>query len=209
MRIIIGKSGNQCFKIGESNVSREHAEVEIDEQTGVGFLRDLNSTNGTFIRDEETGDFRRISKVNIHPLSYICLGPDNSKGCSFYVHQLLNPGNYQQEMEYIKRKDEEIDNKLEEVNKRLNYFYILVFVLNIVIVAVSCIDSISEGIRWQILRIVPLVSTGVATFFKMYDPRKVLSKKKDSFHHCPNPICHNKLRSVDIENMSCPVCKSI
>ena len=55
MDIIIGKQGNQPFKLTESSISRQHALFHLDETTGKMFLRDSNSTNGTWVlaRDGE------------------------------------------------------------------------------------------------------------------------------------------------------------
>ena len=49
MDIIIGKQGNQPFKLTESSISRQHALFHLDEATGKMSLRDSNSTNGTWI----------------------------------------------------------------------------------------------------------------------------------------------------------------
>ena len=49
MDIIIGKQGNQPFKLTESSISRQHALFHLDEATGKMSLRDSNSTNGTWM----------------------------------------------------------------------------------------------------------------------------------------------------------------
>ena len=57
-QFILGTEGNQPFEIKQTGVSHQHARVTIDDN-GVWTLEDLNSTNGTFVRDEN-GDMRRV-----------------------------------------------------------------------------------------------------------------------------------------------------
>ena len=62
MAIIIGKEGNQPFVITSAGVSRKHAQITIDHETW--FIEDLNSTNGTFVQNED-GDYIRIINMQI------------------------------------------------------------------------------------------------------------------------------------------------
>ena len=59
MDIIIGKQGNQPFKLMESSISRQHALFHLDEATGKMTLKDSNSTNGTWILARD-GKFKRL-----------------------------------------------------------------------------------------------------------------------------------------------------
>lgn len=59
MDIIIGKQGNQPFKLTESSISRQHALFHLDEATGKMTLKDSNSTNGTWILARD-GKFKRL-----------------------------------------------------------------------------------------------------------------------------------------------------
>lgn len=59
MDIIIGKYGNQPFKLIESSISRQHALFHLDEATGKMTLKDSNSTNGTWILARD-GKFKRL-----------------------------------------------------------------------------------------------------------------------------------------------------
>ena len=60
MDILIGKFGNQPFKLTEPSISREHALFHLDEATGKMTLRDNNSTNGTWIMSA-SGSFKRLT----------------------------------------------------------------------------------------------------------------------------------------------------
>ena len=69
MDIIIGKQGNQPFPLTESSISRHHAILHVDDKTGKVYLRDNNSTNGTYILNNN--NFVRIFKeipVTLHEL---------------------------------------------------------------------------------------------------------------------------------------------
>ena len=51
--IVLGREGTQPFKIKNEDVSRQHAQITIDDH-GEWVLEDLNSSNGTFIRNENS-----------------------------------------------------------------------------------------------------------------------------------------------------------
>lgn len=59
MDILVGKCGNQPFKLTEPSISREHAWFHLDDATGKMTLRDNNSTNGTWIMAND-GKFKRL-----------------------------------------------------------------------------------------------------------------------------------------------------
>ena len=85
--------GDQPFKIKGIGVSKVHARVTIDDY-GQWILTDAGSTNGTFIRNEFTGDLMRVGPngVQISEMTFIVLAADNSAGCCFYAKQLIAPG---------------------------------------------------------------------------------------------------------------------
>ena len=58
-KISIGRSLENVIVIPDPTVSRHHAVVE-KKPDGTIVIRDLGSTNGTYIYDEETGVFRKI-----------------------------------------------------------------------------------------------------------------------------------------------------
>ena len=59
MDIIIGKYGNQPFKLIESSISRQHALFHLDEATGKLTLNDSILTNGSWILARD-GKFKRL-----------------------------------------------------------------------------------------------------------------------------------------------------
>ena len=53
---LIGREDYCSLKIAEDSVSRSHAEIRLDEESGGHLLIDLCSTNGTFLDGERLGD---------------------------------------------------------------------------------------------------------------------------------------------------------
>jgi predicted component of type VI protein secretion system len=61
-----GRSGDNDFHIPEDSVSGHHCEIELAE--GVATVRDLGSTNGTFLNG------RPIRQARVWPGQVLCLG---------------------------------------------------------------------------------------------------------------------------------------
>lgn len=92
-KIIIGKQGDQKFPIKNAGVSRQHASITIEG--GHWILEDLDSTNGTFVRDDN-GLYQRVSRVEIKEDTMVRLGDESSNGYAFMAHHVVedDPENY-------------------------------------------------------------------------------------------------------------------
>lgn len=207
-RIILGRNGNQPFEISGSCVSREHAEITIDDH-GIWTLKDLDSISGSFVRDEKSGIMKRISCVTITPMSFICLGPENSTGCFFYARQVLNPGNFSDELEYMNDKEDEFDREENTLVKKGRTIKLIAQLLLAALVFVVS-GFIFKGDSGSMMAI-RLVLTGLVPFFVpfVYDEKKIekdLKQKRKRFHHCPNPECSNVLKIDDIKKFDCSKC---
>lgn len=74
MDILIGKQGNQPFKLDEASISRQHALFHYDKLTGKMTLRDNNSTNGTWLLGSD-GKFKRlVGETMVRPNTLVRLG---------------------------------------------------------------------------------------------------------------------------------------
>lgn len=208
MQVILGTEGNQPFKIKGEAVSRKHAQITTN-QYNEWFLEDLDSLNGTFVRQESNGELTRVGKIQITPMTFICLGPDNAKGCSFYARQVLKEytGNYKEEYDYLNDIEDRYDQKFEDLERTILNEKKLIFAINILVVIVSLIPQIDSEIRMNMLRIVPTISAGFAAFYDAGGKKKRLNEERNKFHDCPNPTCSNKLRTSEIRNMRCSKCK--
>lgn len=200
---IIGRQGDQPFKIAQEGVSREHARLTIDD-SGKWVLEDLNSDNGTFIRNED-GDLEQISKKVISESTYICLGPDNINGCKFYARQLIAPKDYQKEFDYLEEIDDDIETRLEKAEDKSKLIRKAITIISMVGFFGSFIVE-DNGFRTMLLR-VSTAATGVSSMF--YDPnkqKKQLKGLREKLFGCPNPACSHHLSSKEVRNRKCAKC---
>lgn len=203
--IILGTGGNQPFEIKQAGVSREHASITIGDD-GTWTLADLGSTNGTFVRTED-GELRRVSKMTITPMTFICLGPDNSNGCSFYALHVKTPNNYYREFEYLNNLEDKFDEKATKAERKNRAVKVTIALTSLVAFVGSFLTEGHHILQLMLLRVGSVVS-GVSTMF--FDPRgseKKLKAEKERFHRCPNPACSHVLRSDEIRDMQCGKCK--
>ena len=225
MTIILGKEGQQPFNIFQTGVSRQHAKVTIDEQNQ-WFIEDLGSANGTFVRRESDGTLVRVGKLQITPLSYICLGPDNAHGCRFYARQVLpdNAGRFNDEFVYMNEKMDIYEEKIKKVERTHKFFKYVIFFVNILVIIVSIagpkiilktddngipVPLIDSETNFWLLRICCFTSIAIYTFF---DPQKLykrIEQQRRKYSQCPNPDCGHVLSSFDVREYQCPRCKNI
>lgn len=210
--ITLGKSGDQPFKIKGIGVSKVHATVTIDDY-GRWILADCNSTNGTFVRNETTGELMRVGPqgMQISEMSFIVLGADNSAGCCFYAKQLTNPGDYVDEHLYMRNKKLEFDQEEENVTKRAKWVRLTIFIVMLVFtigtVFWQLADPKSTGMMFHVYRGLSLLTMGATTFYDAQGKRSKIIKKRKLFSQCPNPECDRKLSSDEIENLKCGRCQ--
>lgn len=74
-QIIIGRHGNQPFPIQDDTVSGQHAIFTFDETTGLMYIQDNGSTNGTFIKRGGGPFVRAVNSEYIDQNCIIRLGP--------------------------------------------------------------------------------------------------------------------------------------
>lgn len=206
--IRLGRDGDQPFEIKATGVSSQHAKIEIDDY-GNWWLEDCNSTNGTYVRNEN-GDLVRWGRDRITPHSFICLGPDNAKGCSFYAHQVKDYENYLEDFQFMQDKEDEFDRKKEELDAKMKKMRIAGPILALVVVfGVTGIPFINEmlGEHAMTIRIAMSSLSGILT--TLYDGsgrKNQLKDEREKWHHCPNPSCSHMLKSSEIGKMQCSKC---
>ncbi len=207
--IKIGKEGDQPFEINASGVSRIHAKIEIDDD-GVWWLEDCNSTNGTFVRDGN-GNFKRWGREIITPQSFVCLGPDNSKGCSFYAHQVKDYGNFLEDLQFMQDKDAEFDKKEVELENKIKKLRIMGPILVLIgvfgITGIPFINELLGNYAMEIRIGLSSLSGLMTTFYDGSARKKQLREEREKWHHCPNPLCSHKMKSNEINNMQCSKCR--
>lgn len=212
-RVVLGRKGDQPFLISQDGVSSEHAQIEIDDQ-GRWWLEDLGSTNGTFVRDDD-GELRSLGnkgRLQITEMSFICLGPCNSKGCSFYAKQAVNGGDLKEEYEFLNEKKEQFDQQTERIEKTAWKVNLLKIVLPPVLVALSFLISsnTNNGLFWMLRMSCSAIPSGLIHL--LYNPKKkkkALEAKQKKYFICPNPQCSHVLKNIEIEDFKCKSCKNI
>ncbi len=203
--ITLGTGGNQPFEIRQAGVSREHATITIGDD-GTWTLADLGSTNGTFVRNGN-GELRRVSKMAITPMTFICLGPDNSNGCSFYAIHVKTPGNCFREFEYLNGLEDKFDERATRAERKNRVVKVVIAATSLVAFVGSFLTEGHHVAQLMLLRVGSVVS-GVSTlFFNPKGSEKKLKAEREKFHRCPNPACSHMLRSDEIRDMQCAKCK--
>lgn len=72
--IIIGRLGNQPFKITDDTVSRRHAKLYYDVSNRVMIIENISETSGTYIRQKGGTFVQVMPRCNIDPSTEIRLG---------------------------------------------------------------------------------------------------------------------------------------
>lgn len=72
-KITIGRSPENVIIFPDPTVSRRHAVIEKTPEGRI-ILRDLGSTNGTYVYNPETGGFERVEEVELRPGMLLRLG---------------------------------------------------------------------------------------------------------------------------------------
>ncbi|MFC1582980.1 protein kinase [Planctomycetota bacterium] len=66
--VIVGRADSADFVVPSSLISKEHCRVFVDEKSRIIWVKDLDSTNGTFLNGEKTDEFV------VHPGDKIQMG---------------------------------------------------------------------------------------------------------------------------------------
>lgn len=212
--ITLGKAGDQPFKIKGIGVSKIHATVTIDDY-GRWIIADNNSTNGTFVRNEFSGELMRVGPqgAQITEMTFIVLGADSSAGCCFYAKQLINPGDYVDEHLYMLSKKQEFDKEEEKVAKTAKWVRIIIFAVMLVFTIGTFVyqygfnNGNTSSDLFTIYRGLSLLTMGASSFYDAQGKRTKIMKRRKMFSQCPNPECDRKLSGDEIDNLKCGRCQ--
>ena len=112
--IIIGRNGTQKVKISAEGVSGQHASLTIRDD-GQLVLKDLDSTNGTYIRNEKF-QFERIGVKVIKLDTVIRFGNDDSiRSFQCTANQLFRQAEDRKSPSFLFLKGFAIDNSCPEL----------------------------------------------------------------------------------------------
>lgn len=216
---IIGRAGNQLFKIEAEGVSAEHARVTIDD-SGHWTLEDLKGEhgNGTYVRDDK-GNFVRIIKCNINEQTIIRLADVGHNSFTFMAHHLLveDPKDFSYEFNYVyklaqdfKKREETLNQTIKRTRKKLQIFAAVVVIV-LMALAYLLIDMFANSNSIWTKAPIIVIPVLVKLFFpsdtsKSDAMKKELQESKKLMLVCPN--CQYPMSDYDLNNRRCRNCKA-
>ena len=210
---IIGKEGEQKFKISEkrNKVSRKHCKITIDDN-GQWDVDDLDSTNGTYIINEE-GEIVQVRHYPITEFTRIILADQTPFGFSFIAHHVLeeDPFNYRKEFIHLLKLHAKALNMKEELDaETIRKGNILKYVPTVISAIISITLTILAPPDW---RIVILTASGAITGMIakfMADRSKNTTKTKAFAKYCNQmlrcPCCGKVMTEAEFTNQMCGAC---
>lgn len=209
-KVVIGRGMTEPFAIPQSakRVSSRHAEIEIDDQ-GEWTLTDLNSTNGTYIKDE-SGNLVQVGRSRITRDTVIVLADMTINGFQFRADSVISgiSSNYGHQFIRLQKERDRIDEELEKVYQTSKY---VKYIPSLLIVVVMFLISmfIEPEHRFMLMGAVSAVCTALVS--AVYDPQTRLRRITERRKHklvCPNPQCGKQLTDYEIDRGQCSACKA-
>lgn len=208
---IIGRNGNQPFKIEAKAVSAEHARLTIDDN-GQWMLEDLRGTagNGTYIRDEN-GNFTQIVKARITEQTIIRLASVSDVGhnsFTFMAHHVLvsDPNDYSYELNCVYQlleKQRQQESSVDEAILKFRYYAIIAPIAGFII---SCIPPFNSSMMMvRLAMVIPPVAISLLSFKLQTKPKELLKLRRATIV-CPK--CGRPMSDYDVDNRQCSYCKA-
>lgn len=209
-RIKLGRNGDQPFTIAPAKltVSNVHAYLDWTPETGEIWLEDNNSTNGTFIRNEE-GEFVPIVRERITPDTFICLGADTALGCSFFAHQAIDEVSevYYNDFMYIYKKGKEYDARLEKLETMTKWIRISLQI-TVPILAMFLLTTFFPKIAAEYRIVASMATPVVLQLIDFPGKRKRIKEERNRWRRCPNPQCCHTLSDEEVHSLHCRACRA-
>lgn len=214
---IIGRVANSPVSIPseKTGVSGTHARITITED-GLWEIEDLDSSNGTYIKDQN-GNFQRVFKKLIDENTIIRLGQEGHNSFIFMAHKLLSKDNsYTYEFRYLKKMlrkqlaEEEAMEKKNAKNMRIVKFVATPMAMILCVAAQYVIPKLNNDMTanlWFSRLAIALAPVAVSCFFNI-DARKIKALKQKRLKILTCPKCGYPISEFDIQNMQCSRCKA-
>lgn len=202
-RIVIGRSGQQPFAITASGVSAIHASLTITD-SGEWILRDEDSANGTFIRNE-SGAFERIEVKRISRNTLIRLGDETINGVTFSASQLIqeDPDDFTEQFFALKRTYEQFETEKKRLTHNMRLRGFIPILISLVCFAISIPFDSPYTIR--IIMMLPAMVTPMLGIFNS-KKQEQLTEKYATKLVCPK--CGKPLSKHEITKGICGSCKA-
>ena len=203
--ITIGRKGDQPFPIQVAAISGEHARVTINDDEWV--LEDLNSTNGTFIRNDETGEFERIARKVISENTVIRLGNGGRfNEVVFMAHHLIvkDPNDYSWELDQvIQLYESSIKSRIDKLYSKNNKREVFSILGTFIGLGLSfLVDDM------MLMRLCMSLPPIVVTFIFMGTGNKMraIQELRNKIIVCPK--CNRQLSDQELKDRSCAKCQA-
>lgn len=211
--LIIGRSRNSALKVPDDRVtvSSKHVRLTVGEEGSLK-IEDLDSPNGTYIRNEE-GGYERVYSKNIKDTDVIRLGNGGANSYSFTARRALHPHeSYAFEFRQLRKhleKSKEEEQKKEKIANITGWIIssgaIVAFFLTWIISKIIGVPIQPES-RMFVMMGFPVIFKLLLSSFTKAPAR--IKKKRKNFMFCPNPECWRPISEYDIEQGQCPKCKA-
>lgn len=204
-KIIIGREGNQPFPITQDGVSGRHASLTI-RTDGAWVLEDLNSTNGTYIRNKDFV-FERVGRKVIEKDTIIRLGSDDTiRSLQFMAVRLVaGPKDFSFEFGLLKSKWDGLMERRDKLEKQIALMSYLPVGASVLLLGATISVNDIHVIR-GVMFLPSILSPVINTFGK-----KKLKKLNEEVKHtfvCPNPNCGMPLTETEVKLGKCLKCKA-
>lgn len=212
----IGRYADSPVKVPAEKVgvSGNHAKITISD-SGTWQLEDLESANGTYLKDDN-GNFQRVYNKVINENSVIRLGHEGHDSFIFMAHRVIaDDPSFSHEFRQLRRQLKSIieeEAELEERNRRnmkiVKAAPIIALALCVLVqYGIPALRDKSDLNLW-ISRLAmggaPLI---IGAFFGIDSHAvKALKQKRAKVLTCPRCGCPQS--EFDIQNMQCPRCKA-
>ena len=213
---IIGRTADSPIKVpaDKIGVSGAHAKISIHDN-GTWQLEDLESANGTFLKDS-TGNFQRVYKKVINENSIIRLGQEGHDSFIFTAHRVVaTDSSFVYEFKQLRKQLKSIIEE-EEILERKNQRNMKIvkaaspIALALCVLAQYGIPELKEksDLNLWISRIAMGAAPVVIGAFFGIDMQavKALKQKRAKLLTCPQ--CGYPISEFDIQNMQCSRCKA-
>lgn len=213
---IIGRTSESPVKVPAEKVgvSGSHVKITVNEN-GTWELEDLNSANGTFLKDNN-GNFQRVFKKIISENSIIRLGQEGHDSFVFTAHRAVSSDpSYAYEFKQLRKQLKSIieeETILERKNQR-NMKIVKAaspIALGLCVLAQYGIPGLKEkaDLNLWISRIAMGAAPVVIGAFFGVDMQAVKAQKQKRTKLLTCPQCGYPISEFDIQNMQCSRCKA-
>lgn len=213
---IIGRTSESPVKVPDEKVavSGNHVKITITEN-GTWELEDLNSANGTFVKDKN-GNFQRVFKKIINENSIIRLGQEGHDSFVLTAHRVVaSDSSFAYEFKQLRKQLKAIaeEEELLECKNQRNMKIVKAaspIALGLCVLAQYGIPGLKEkaDLNLWISRIAMGVAPVVIGAFFGIDSRAIKSLKQKRMKVLTCPKCGYPISEFDIQNMQCSRCKA-